>query len=220
MGCGTRARARYFLPLVVQSTNSLGYRETSNPDPILSADGEKAADNTVDLRQGKEALTNRRLTKLKKRPNLFLLCIYGGAGAVKVVQSACAIGEALENEVKIHRLLEKTSKKSIAIKKPEAESDTMTNEQETLTTELEQEKLTKEQRPSYIVYQITKMKKIQQVQEILKEQDDLKPWGQEAHVKTTLTALGEMFEAAGSIMSWIGECAKVFGALSLLDCWQ
>lgn len=27
--------------------------------------------------------------------------------------------------------------------------------------------------------------------------------------QTTLTALGEMFEAARSIMSWLGECAKV-----------
>lgn len=29
------------------------------------------------------------------------------------------------------------------------------------------------------------------------------------HEQTTLTALGEMFEAARSIMSWLGECAKV-----------
>lgn len=28
-------------------------------------------------------------------------------------------------------------------------------------------------------------------------------------VQTTLTALGEMFEAARSIMNWLGECAKV-----------
>ncbi|XP_011102315.2 DNA-directed RNA polymerase 2A-like, partial [Sesamum indicum] len=27
--------------------------------------------------------------------------------------------------------------------------------------------------------------------------------------KTTLTALGEMFEAARSIMSWLGDCAKI-----------
>lgn len=27
--------------------------------------------------------------------------------------------------------------------------------------------------------------------------------------QTTLTALGEMFEAARSIMSWLGDCAKV-----------
>jgi hypothetical protein len=29
------------------------------------------------------------------------------------------------------------------------------------------------------------------------------------HEQTTLNALGEMFEAAGSIMSWLGDCAKV-----------
>ncbi len=29
------------------------------------------------------------------------------------------------------------------------------------------------------------------------------------HEQTTLTALGEMFEAARSIMSWLGDCAKV-----------
>lgn len=29
------------------------------------------------------------------------------------------------------------------------------------------------------------------------------------HIQTTLTALEEMFEAARSIMSWLGECAKV-----------
>lgn len=28
--------------------------------------------------------------------------------------------------------------------------------------------------------------------------------------QVTLTALGEMFEAARSIMSWLGECAKVW----------
>lgn len=29
------------------------------------------------------------------------------------------------------------------------------------------------------------------------------------HIQITLTALGEMFEAARSIMNWLGECAKV-----------
>ena len=33
-------------------------------------------------------------------------------------------------------------------------------------------------------------------------------------VQTTLTALGEMFEAARSIMSWLGECAKVRSLIS------
>lgn len=33
--------------------------------------------------------------------------------------------------------------------------------------------------------------------------------------QVTLTALGEMFEAARSIMRWLGECAKVFPSHSL-----
>ncbi|KAI5352925.1 hypothetical protein L3X38_005817 [Prunus dulcis] len=35
----------------------------------------------------------------------------GGIGSVRVVQAACAIGEAIEQEVRIHRFLEKTKKK-------------------------------------------------------------------------------------------------------------
>lgn len=95
-------------------------------------------------------------------------------------------------QVRILRFLEKTKKKSIATKKPKAESDTVTNEhenlmneqeQEQLTKEQEQEKLTKEQRLRKKVTKLLKMKKLQQVKEIVKEQDGLKPWNQEAHVK-------------------------------------
>lgn len=32
--------------------------------------------------------------------------------------------------------------------------------------------------------------------------------------QVTLTALGEMFEAARSIMSWLGDCAKVSWTIS------
>lgn len=45
--------------------------------------------------------------------------------------------------------------------------------------------------------------------------------------QTTLIALGEMFEAARSIMSWLGDCAKVswtefssFGLFSILIFWH
>ncbi|KAK9911194.1 hypothetical protein M0R45_035115 [Rubus argutus] len=155
-------------------------------DLTLLADGDKPADNDVDCgKEGSVAKPSSHQTEERPNLFRFLsapshapffehlpadkmavitmhnlmgllMIKNGGVGAVNVVQLACAIGEALENEVKMHRLLEKTKKKSIAIKKPEAESDTMTYEQETLTKELEQEKLTKEQRPSYIVYQIAK----------------------------------------------------------------
>ncbi|PRQ40537.1 putative DNA-directed RNA polymerase [Rosa chinensis] len=129
----------------------------------------------------------------------------GGVGSVKVVQAACAIGEALENEVKIHRFLEKTKKKSIAIKKPEAESDIVTNEQEKLINEQEQEKLTKEQELEKLtkeqrlrkkVTKLLKMQKLQRVKEIVKEQDGLKPWGQEAHVKVGCRLIQLMMETA------------------------
>ncbi|KAL6187852.1 hypothetical protein ACLB2K_039247 [Fragaria x ananassa] len=138
----------------------------------------------------------------------------GGVGAVKVVQAACAIGEAIENEVRILRFLEKTKKKSIATKKPKAESDTVTNEhenlmneqekeqltkeqeQEQLTKKQEQEKLTKEQRLRIKVTKLLKMKKLQQVKEIVKEQDSLKPWSQEAHVKVGCRLIQLMTETA------------------------
>ncbi|KAB2624394.1 DNA-directed RNA polymerase 1 [Pyrus ussuriensis x Pyrus communis] len=108
----------------------------------------------------------------------------GGVGSVRVVQAACAIGEAIENEVRIHRFLEKTKKKKNPTdKKPEDESDPVSIEQEQLTIS-EQEKLTKEQeRLRKKVNKLIKKQKMKQVREIVKEQEDLKPWGQEAHVK-------------------------------------
>ncbi|KAM0987014.1 hypothetical protein ACFX2G_011379 [Malus domestica] len=108
----------------------------------------------------------------------------GGVGSVRVVQAACAIGEAIENEVRIHRFLEKTKKKkNLTDKKPEDESDPVAIEQEKLTIS-EQEKLTKEkERLRKKVNKLIKKQKMKQVREIVKEQEDLKPWGQEAHVK-------------------------------------
>ncbi|KAM1065274.1 hypothetical protein ACFX13_021166 [Malus domestica] len=108
----------------------------------------------------------------------------GGVGSVRVVQAACAIGEAIENEVRIHRFLDKTKKKKNPTdKKPEDESDPVIIEQEQLSIS-EQEKLTKEQeRLRKKVNKLIKKQKMKQVREIVKEQEDLKPWGQEAHVK-------------------------------------
>ncbi|XP_034226012.1 DNA-directed RNA polymerase 1, mitochondrial isoform X2 [Prunus dulcis] len=107
----------------------------------------------------------------------------GGIGSVRVVQAACAIGEAIEQEVRIHRFLEKTKKKkNTTDKKAEADSVPVTIEQEKLADE--QEKLTKEQeRLRKKVNKLIKRQKMQQVRGIVKEQEDLKPWGQEAHVK-------------------------------------
>lgn len=86
-------------------------------------------------------------------------------------------------QVRIHRFLEKTKKKKNTIdKKAEADSVPVTIEQEKLADE--QEKLTKEQeRLRKKVNKLIKRQKMQQVRGIVKEQEDLKPWGQEAHVK-------------------------------------
>ncbi|XP_050372146.1 DNA-directed RNA polymerase 1, mitochondrial [Argentina anserina] len=134
-----------------------------------------------------------------------LMTNHGGVGAVKVVQAACAIGEALENEVRIHYFLEKTKKKSSSAKKPKAESDIMNTkqeklieeqEQELLTKEQELEKLNKEQRLRKKVTKLLKMKKMQQVKEIVKEHDGLKPWGQEAQVKVGCRLIQLIMETA------------------------
>ena len=95
---------------------------------------------------------------------------------------------AYVHQARIHRFFEKSKKKRATDKKVEGESDKnttdkksegecdpMTNEQEKLTNE--KEKLRKK------VRNLLKKKKVVQVREIVKEQDDSKPWGQEAQVK-------------------------------------
>lgn len=93
-------------------------------------------------------------------------------------------------QARIHRFLEKTKKKkkSTAVnkaegksnkdetdKKPEGEFDPMIDGQEKPTKE--QEKLRNK------VTKLMKKQKVHQVRRILKEQDDVEPWGQEAQVK-------------------------------------
>ncbi|KAL1563208.1 DNA-directed RNA polymerase 2, chloroplastic/mitochondrial [Salvia divinorum] len=67
------------------------------------------------------------------------------------------------------------------------------------------------------VYGVTYIGARDQIKRRLKERD---PIGDDAEIfgaacyaaKVTLTALGQMFEAARSIMSWLGECAKVIAS--------
>lgn len=78
-------------------------------------------------------------------------------------------------QVRIHKFFEKTKKKNVNEKNTEAEADPVAEEQEKLAKE--QDKLRKK------VTKLMKKQKLQQVRMIVKEQDDLKPWGQDAHVK-------------------------------------
>ncbi|KAK3222754.1 hypothetical protein Dsin_009779 [Dipteronia sinensis] len=104
----------------------------------------------------------------------------GEVGSVRVVQAACQIGEAIENEARIHRFLESTKKKK-----------NLTDEKlEGATDPKEQEKLRKK------VTNLIKKQKLQQVRGILKGQDDSKPWGQEAHVKVGCRLIQLLTETA------------------------
>nr|CAB3503932.1 unnamed protein product [Digitaria exilis] len=99
-----------------------------------------------------------------------LLMTGSGDGSVRVIQAACQIGEAIEHEVRIHRFLEKTRKKS----NKETE-----NEEEIGDSEIgkEQQRLRKK------VTDLMKKQKLRQVRKIVKNQDDSRPWGQDAHAK-------------------------------------
>ncbi|GAV60087.1 RNA_pol domain-containing protein [Cephalotus follicularis] len=67
------------------------------------------------------------------------------------------------------------------------------------------------------VYGVTYIGARDQIKRRLKErgaiEDGVELFGASCYAaKTTLTALGEMFEAARDIMSWLGECAKVIAS--------
>ncbi|XP_038892390.1 DNA-directed RNA polymerase 1B, mitochondrial [Benincasa hispida] len=107
-----------------------------------------------------------------------------GNGGVRVVQAACQIGEAIEQEVRIHKFLEKTKKNS---------NGKIIEEE----TEPQQENLAKDQdRLRKKVTKLIKQQKLQQVKMIVKEHDDLKPWGQDAHVKVGCRLIQLLMETA------------------------
>ncbi|XP_015063457.1 DNA-directed RNA polymerase 2B, chloroplastic/mitochondrial isoform X1 [Solanum pennellii] len=97
-----------------------------------------------------------------------LLMTGGEHGNVRVVQAALAIGDAIEQEVRIHKFLEKTEKHK-------AEKDRNIKDGEHAT--LEQKKLHKK------VTSLMKKQKLRAVNQIVRSQDDSKPWGQDAKAK-------------------------------------
>ncbi|KAI4320355.1 hypothetical protein MLD38_033848 [Melastoma candidum] len=91
-------------------------------------------------------------------------------GTARVVQAACTIGDAIEQEVKIHHFLEKTKRKR---GKNNHESDGGSSDE--LSTE--QEKLTLK------VSNLLKRHKLPAVKQLLKGQDGFKPWSQDTKAK-------------------------------------
>ncbi|CAK9316793.1 unnamed protein product [Citrullus colocynthis] len=115
-----------------------------------------------------------------------LMSSTGGNGTVRVVQAACQIGEAIEHEVRICSFFEKTKN-----------SNGKNIEEETEPVAEQQEKLAKNQdRLRKKVTKLMKQQKLQQVKMIVKEHDDLKPWGQDVHVKVGCRLIQLLMETA------------------------
>ncbi|KAK6157761.1 hypothetical protein DH2020_012009 [Rehmannia glutinosa] len=116
-----------------------------------------------------------------------LLMTGGCNGSARVVQAACHIGEAIEHEVtavlfsdfflsfcplpkfqRIHKFLENCKRKNALNRTCEEGPDPEAKEQERLKKK---------------VKILMKKQKLHQVQKIVRQQDDVKPWGQDAQVK-------------------------------------
>ncbi|ONK78853.1 uncharacterized protein A4U43_C01F240 [Asparagus officinalis] len=91
-------------------------------------------------------------------------------GCVRVVRAAIHIGEAIEQEVKIHSFLEKTKK---------SRRNKQVDENAVLTREQEIEQEIKRKR----VVKAVKMKRLIKVEKLLKNENGTEPWGRDAQAK-------------------------------------
>ncbi|KAM4124329.1 hypothetical protein ACB094_01G222500 [Castanea mollissima] len=99
-----------------------------------------------------------------------LLMTGGEHGSARVVPAACAVGDAVEQEVRIHKFLEKTKKKK-------GDKDKENDGGDSNAVVKDQEKLRKK------VTTLIKKQKLLAVRQIVKGKDDSKPWGQDAKAK-------------------------------------
>lgn len=99
-----------------------------------------------------------------------LLMTGGGHNGARVVQAACQVGEAIEQEVRIHNFLERRKKKNVD-KSMKIDGDGSANALE------DEVKLRKR------VTDLLKKQKLHVVKKIVKKQDESKPWNQEARAK-------------------------------------
>ncbi|KAJ6371154.1 hypothetical protein OIU77_001622 [Salix suchowensis] len=96
----------------------------------------------------------------------------GEHGCARVVTAACMIGDAIEQEIRIHNILEKTRKK-----KEKADDSKNGVEGESPSVMKEQENLRKK------VTDLIKKQKLPAVRKIVKGKDDSKPWNTDARAK-------------------------------------
>ncbi|CAN1295996.1 DNA-directed RNA polymerase 2, chloroplastic/mitochondrial [Linum perenne] len=99
-----------------------------------------------------------------------LLMTVGENGSVKVVNASIAIGDAIEQEIKIKNFLEKTKKKRAA-------KTEKVEEGESAVAVKEQEKMRRK------VIELIRKQKLPAVRQMVKGYDDSRPWSQEAKAK-------------------------------------
>ncbi|CAK9142488.1 unnamed protein product [Ilex paraguariensis] len=102
-------------------------------------------------------------------------------GIVKEQDDTKPWGQDAQVKVRIHRFLEKTKRKNALNNSPENGSDPVAKSQEKLRKK---------------VTTLMKKQKVQQVRGIVKEQDDTKPWGQDAQVKVGCRLIQLLLEKA------------------------
>ncbi|XP_011010825.1 PREDICTED: DNA-directed RNA polymerase 2B, chloroplastic/mitochondrial-like isoform X2 [Populus euphratica] len=101
-----------------------------------------------------------------------MVMIGGEHGCARVVAAACMIGDAIEQEIRIHNFLEKTKKK-----KESADNSKNSVESESPAVMNEEEKLRKK------VTDLIKKQKLPAVRKIMKGHDDSKSWSTDAKAK-------------------------------------
>ncbi|KAJ7000731.1 DNA-directed RNA polymerase 2B [Populus alba x Populus x berolinensis] len=101
-----------------------------------------------------------------------MVMIGGEHGCARVVAAACMIGDAIEQEIRIHNFLEKTKKK-----KENADNSKNSVEGESPAVMNEEEKLRKK------VTDLIKKQKLPAVRKIVKGHDDSKSWSTDAKAK-------------------------------------
>ncbi|XP_020579959.1 DNA-directed RNA polymerase 1B, mitochondrial-like [Phalaenopsis equestris] len=111
-----------------------------------------------------------------------LLMTASGDGSVRVVQASCQIGDAIEQEARIYRFLEKTKKQNVNNKRGQYDDDDPVAREE--------------QRLRKKVEDLMKKQKLPQLRSLVKGKDKNRPWGQDAQAKVGSRLIELLIETA------------------------
>ncbi|XP_064957274.1 DNA-directed RNA polymerase 2B, chloroplastic/mitochondrial-like isoform X2 [Musa acuminata AAA Group] len=161
-------------------------------DKIVAEQGQSMAKNKFSYQHYFSQLPAEMVAVITMHKLVSLLMTGGESGGVRVVQAVCQVGEAIEQEARIHRFLEKTRKKTSKDQtSDEVEGGAVTKEEQILRKK---------------VTDLMKKQKVQQVRKIVRGQDVSKPWGQDAQVKVG-SRLIELFMETAFIQPPVSQLA-------------